>query len=86
MRFAPLFAALMVIALPAVSRADCAMEIETVQARIKKEANGQVKAAANKHLQTALEQKERGDEIECHNAVTRAWRALRTPPEAPKKK
>jgi hypothetical protein len=86
MKSAPLFAALVLTALPAAApRADCASDIETVQARVKKEADPRVKAAVNKHLNTAFEQKERGDEIECHNAITRAWRALRTPPAAPKK-
>lgn len=85
MRAAPFLASLLVVALPAVSRADCAMEIDMVQARIKKEANGPVKADAAKHLQTALKQKERGDEVECHNAVTRAWRALKTSPTLAKK-
>jgi hypothetical protein len=75
----------MAIGLPAASRADCAAEIEMVQGRIRKETDPQVKAAASKQLKTALEQKERADELACHNAVTRAWRALRTRPGAPKK-
>ena len=80
------FVALMAIVLPEASRADCATDIQSVRARVAKEADPQIRGAVDKQIKSAEVHRQRNDEVECHNAVTRAWRAFNPPPPAMKKK
>ena len=68
-----------------VAHAGCASDIQSVKERLARETNPQIKAAVGKEVAKA-ELAQKGSEIDCNNAVTRAWRAFTPPkPVAPKK-
>ncbi len=64
----------------ATARADCAYDMKQIQGRLVNEPDKTKVAAVRKQLLKAQEA-EPTSETECRNAVTRAWRALRAPPE-----
>jgi hypothetical protein len=85
MRLATLLLVAASVVLPiAAARADCAMQIKDLKAKVERVTDRTKRAAVTKELNKTI-MIGRGSETECLNGVTRTRRLLNAPDEAPVK-